>query len=116
MPMACKLSLPIPPSLNNAYANAPGRGRVATKALRQWKEAAGWELKTQPRQSFAGKFRIELQVPSDMRGDLDNRSKAACDLLTEHRIIPDDRYAWEVTARRVENIPAGRCFLIVEAA
>lgn len=115
MPMACRLDLPVPPSLNNAYSTVGGR-RVAGKTLKAWKEAAGWELKNQPRQSFAGKFRIELQLPANMRGDIDNRCKAACDLLTEHRVIPDDRYAWEVTAKRVETVPDGRCVLIVESA
>lgn len=116
MPSALRLRLPIPPSVNGMYVNVPGRGRVSSKALRDWKKDAGWRLQSQPRQQFAGPFRIMLYVPAAMRGDVDARLKAAIDLLVTHKITPDDRFAQSVSAERCEAVPPGECLLIIESA
>ena len=116
MPQACRLELPLLPSLNNAYVNVPGRGRVASKALKAWKEAAGWALKMQPRAQFAGPFKIVLMVPEKARADTDNYLKAAIDLLVTYRVTPDDRFAQSVTSERSKDVRSGECIIIVEAA
>lgn len=116
MPQACRLSMPLPPSLNSAYANVPRRGRVATKVLKNWKEAAGWELQRQSRAQFAGPFCIRLQVPEKARADIDNYLKCAIDLLVAHRVTPDDRFAQSVSSERSSEVEPGRCILIVESA
>lgn len=116
MPSALRLTLPIPPSVNSSYANVTGRGRIATKALRDWKRDAGWRLKLQERKQFAGPFRIAIYLPEAMRGDIDNRTKGILDLLVEHRVTPDDRFAKFVSAERSELVAANECLIVVEAA
>lgn len=115
MPSALRLTLPLAPSVNAAYANVAGRGRVATKALRQWKKDAGWRLQTQPRRQFVGPFKIMVYVPEKMPGDADNRLKAAIDLLVAHRITPDDRYAKSVSVERTELVAPGECLIVIES-
>lgn len=116
MPQSIRITLPIPPSINSMYRNVPGRGRVASKGLREWKEAAGWKLQAQPRQQFHGPFRIKLYLPQDMRGDVDGRLKAAIDLLVAHRVTPDDRFAQSVSSERSADVPPGECLIVVESA
>lgn len=116
MPSALRLTLPIPPSVNASYANVAGRGRIATKALRDWKRDAGWRLKLQERKQFAGPFRIAIYLPEAMRGDIDNRVKACLDLLTTHKIIVDDRYARSVLVERDASIEMDECLIAVESA
>ena len=113
---AIRLTLPIPPSLNGAYFNVPGRGRVSSRGLSDWKAAAGWKLKSQRPGSIPGAYRFALYLPAKMRGDLDNRIKAAMDLLKEHRVTPDDRRAVSVLAERSELVGDGECLVIVEPA
>ena len=45
--MEITLIIPTPPTLNMAYANYLGRGRIATKILKNWKKEAGWKLQLQ---------------------------------------------------------------------
>lgn len=116
MTSVLRLTLPIPPSVNGSYISVPKRGRVASKALRDWKIAAGWEIMSQPRKFFSGPFRVAIQVAESMRGDIDNRVKHAVDLLVAHRITPDDRYAQSITIERSPDVPAGSCLVVVEAA
>jgi len=116
MPQACRLTLPIPPSVNQAYVNVPKRGRVASKELKEWKAAAGWQIKTQPRAQFAGPFTIRLLLPKDMRGDVDNRLKPVLDLLVSLSITPDDRFAKSVSSERFPDIAPNECVVIVESA
>ena len=116
MSEAIRLRLPIPPSLNNAYANSPGRGRVPTRGLSDWKAAAGWKLREQRPGSIIGAYRFALYLPEKMRGDLDNRIKAAMDLLKTHGVTPDDRRAVSVFAERSELVGDGECLVVVQAA
>lgn len=112
MPQACRLTLDIPPSANELFTS----DHRLTPKYRAWREAAGWQLQTQPRAQFAGPFRIVLLLPENMRGDTDNRLKAAQDLLTRHRVIPDDRFARSSHSERSGEVKPGECVLIVEAA
>lgn len=116
MTSALRLTMPLPPSVNACYVNVPKRGRVASKALRDWKVAAGWEILAQPRRLIAGPFRVAIYVPAGMRGDIDNRAKPTIDLLVEHRITPDDRFAQRISVERSAEVPDGTCVVVVEAA
>lgn len=109
-----RLRLPIPPSVNASYANVPGRGRVATKALRQWKKDAGWMLQSQRPGRVAGKYRACLYLPERMRGDVDGRLKAALDLLVTHGVTDDDHFAHSALAERSEIVGVGECLIVIE--
>ena len=113
---AIRLRLPIPPSLNNAYWNVPGRGRIRSRGLADWKISAGWKLKAQRPGSVTGAYRFAIYLPEKMRGDLSNRIKAAEDLLVEHGVTPDDSRAVSVIAERSELVGDGECLVVVEAA
>lgn len=98
------LTLPMPPSVNAAYANVAGVGRVKTAKLKQWIEAAGWQAKTSLPKSrdplFLGPVgvTIDLERPT-ARSDLDNRCKAILDLLTVFRVWADDSQVSELHMR-----------------
>jgi crossover junction endodeoxyribonuclease RusA len=108
------IDLPLPPSVNHAYRNVPGRGRVASRGLKDWKEAAGWELKLEPRGQVTGPYTLSILVAEKMRGDVDNRIKAVSDLLVEHRITADDRKARGVSCARSPAVAVGRCKVTIE--
>lgn len=116
MASALRLTLPLCPSVNELYANVPGRGRIATRKYRQWKTDAGWKLQAQPRRQFVGPFRVAIYLPEKMRGDVDGRIKATVDLLVSHRITPDDRFAKSVLVERSELVAANECLVVVESA
>lgn len=112
------LTLPLPPSVNAAYANAPGKGRVKTKAYRRWTAAALAELWQQKPAggfpAFDGAFSVHIAVPLNMRGDIDNRIKAALDFLKKPAcIISDDKHAVGASISRDEKVPAGFCRVVV---
>lgn len=113
---AIRITLPIPPSVNAMYRNVPGRGRVSTAALVNWKAAAGWQLKSQRPNPITGFYRFALYLPQDMRGDIDGRLKAPIDLMVSHSITPDDRFAKSVTAERSDLVGPGECLIVIEAA
>lgn len=110
-----RIELPIPPSVNSAYRNVPGKGRVATGALNDWKRDAGWAIKLAKCGRVEGHYTLSILVPEDMPGDVSNRVKAAEDLLVAHGVTPDDRHARRVSVERSPDVPFGSCIAIVEA-
>ena len=112
-----RFDLPIPPSTNGAYYNVPGRGRVATKANKEWKAEAGWMIKLAHPGRIEGKFRFTILLPENMRGDVDNRVKLALDVLGPKGcgVTPDDRHAVSAKPERSAEVPSGRCIVIVES-
>ncbi len=80
-----KLRLPLPPSLNNAFVNVPGRGRVPSKAYAQWKREAApsifnqWMNAGQP--VFQRHYALHYRVNIDHKSDIGNREKCATDLI-----------------------------------
>lgn len=88
-----ELTLPIPPTTNNLYANSESGGRFKTKAYSDWIEAAGWRVQQQRPGRIAGHYEIEIEVPRPShngRYDLSNRAKALEDLLVKMRVVQDD--------------------------
>jgi Holliday junction resolvase RusA-like endonuclease len=114
------INLPLPPSVNTLFRNVPGKGRVRTAAYRRWKEACtsyAWKQKPIggfPR--FDRDFEVIVCVPAKMQGDVDNRGKAAVDILVAWAIISDDSHAVRVAVQRVVDMPAGECRVIVRHA
>ncbi|MDE2020425.1 MAG: RusA family crossover junction endodeoxyribonuclease [Patescibacteria group bacterium] len=94
------LRLPLPPSVNAAYANIPGVGRIASKRLRAWKKEAGWQILIQKPTRVYGPYTLEITLPRKMRGDISNRIKACEDLLVELSVTPDDRFCEGISIKR----------------
>src|SRR5258706_9307466 len=87
------VNLPTPPSTNALWSNVAGKGRVKTQSYREWREAAGWDLRCQRPRSVPGVVAVTILagLPEQRRKrDADNLIKPLLDLITEHRIIDDD--------------------------
>src|SRR5262245_39720721 len=85
-------ALPIPPSMNEMYANVRGR-RVKTRAARRWHHDASWLIKLEAGGSrIEGPWAIGVVYPRSMKGDVDNRLKALLDAVVASGIVCDDRY------------------------
>ena len=90
-----RIRMPLAPSTNNLFINAPkggSRARVRSPAYRQWAQLAGWEVRTQRPRPMKG--RVTLQFfhgrPDKRRRDASNYIKAPEDLLVSLGIIEDD--------------------------
>lgn len=86
------IDLPLPPSVNQLYRNAPGRGRVKTDRYKTWINAAGWELKSQRPRRLSGSYALTMlcERKDKRRRDLGNLIKAVEDLLVTHHVVEDD--------------------------
>lgn len=91
--------LPLPPSVNQLYANVPGKGRVKTKAYRDWIHVASTEVMIQRHGPvhLDGDVRVDILV--ERRGDLDSRVKAVFDLMTSMNVWKDDKQAAALTVQ-----------------
>lgn len=99
--MTVVLSIPVPPSSNNLYGNKRSKsgkrsGRYKTRAYENWIDRAGWEVVSQRTNvdRVSGPYRLLLELPR-IRGDADNRMKAASDLMVSLGIVDDDRHCLE---------------------
>lgn len=101
-------TLPLPPSLNAAYANrslgTKGKGRFSTEAHADWVREAGWMLNAAKVRPVSGRYSIRIAVNDKMRGDIDNRCKPILDLLVKHGITPDDKFLWSLTIYRSAKV------------
>jgi Holliday junction resolvase RusA-like endonuclease len=121
MPRVIRLDLPIPPSVNAAYVNAPkgqgGRGRFKSKVYKSWLTAASWELVLQKPKSLPDgpyKVSIAMRRPNKL-SDVANREKLLTDFLVTRRVVPDDRYTQEITLRWDDSVVSGRAIVVVES-
>jgi Holliday junction resolvase RusA-like endonuclease len=97
------LKIPVPISVNAMYRNLPGRGRVKTTALKNWKLEAEWEVARQNPPRFVGQvdISITLRYPPNGRADCSNYIKCVEDLLVTCGVIEDDscKHVRSVAAR-----------------
>jgi Holliday junction resolvase RusA-like endonuclease len=108
------LKLSVPPTVNNLFLTA-GRRRVKSKRYRAWQKTAGWELLTQRHGCIGGPWTADIVLPTNLKGDTDNYSKALLDLLVSHGVVDDDRFCRKVTIGKTGNtseviitlVPAG---------
>lgn len=91
------VSLPVPPSVNNLFANKRSGGRYKTKEYRAWIQEAGWTVNLQKPAPVHGKYKFFLTLPK-IKGDASNRIKAAEDLLVSLGLVDDDRHCVDVQA------------------
>jgi Holliday junction resolvase RusA-like endonuclease len=112
---ALAFELPLPPSSNNTYTNAPGRGRALTSYAKSWKTAATVITRTAARASTwpIPPFSLSLFVylPNEQR-DLDNCIKLAQDAICE-ALGTDDRRVHELHAYRAIDKQRPRLVVVV---
>lgn len=110
-------SVPMPPSLNNAFINVAGKGRVRSKAYRAWAEEAGWMVKAKRNGTIEIPVSVAIELcPRTRRSyDIDNRGKPCLDLLVSCGVLPDDsnKFIKSLAIREVASGP--ECAIIVEA-
>ncbi|MCC6194598.1 MAG: RusA family crossover junction endodeoxyribonuclease [Burkholderiales bacterium] len=96
------LVLDVPPSLNNAFLNVAGRGRILSPRYRAWQADAHRSVIAQhvgPR-LVAPPYTVTLSMPVKLRGDLDNRIKGVLDLMKKAGVMTDDADVVEIVARK----------------
>lgn len=111
VPASVVLTLPSPPSVNEAFRNVPGKGRCKTQVYMDWAGHAGWRLKEQRPTKLHGYVVVVISVErGSLRADIDNRIKLLLDLLVEHQVIDDDRFivglaaAWAPAASKLARV------------
>ena len=84
--------LPFPPSVNSAYANVPGRGRVKSERYRSWERVAKVDLLRQKPKRMKGPVHVTIYLEDNLgaRSDADNRIKVPLDFIVSNKIIEDD--------------------------
>ncbi len=92
--------LPFPVSVNNMFLNIPGRGRIKSPKYRAWQTEAGWRLRQQRAIPISGHVEVSIVAirPDNRRRDIDNLSKAVCDILVVNNVITDDKMIVRLTA------------------
>jgi Holliday junction resolvase RusA-like endonuclease len=92
------LTMPLPPSVNEAYRNVPGRGRVLTGAANEWKRLARRHLlydhKLKPAKERRGQTQWTLEMHIFFKNwlrDIDNVNKLTIDLLDDYLGLQDNR-------------------------
>lgn len=101
-PAEFDVELPLPPSLNNAYVNVPGRGRVKAKGYSAWQHAAIAQIRVSvpAARRIAGPVSVSILFPAKLRPDLDNLIKPTLDALVASGRIDDDRNVVKVSASK----------------
>ena len=105
------LTFPCPPSVNEAFRNVPGKGRVRTAAYNDWASHAAWVLRAQRPPRVAGNCVLMIGIDRvSARADLDNRLKLSLDLLVKEGVIEDDRFVtalaicWQPPANKIARV------------
>jgi|SRR6185437_6965617 len=93
-------TIPVPPSLNNAFFNRPRKGRTKTTEYKNWLEAAAWEIRSQRVPVIAGEVKVSLLIRRPNKSsDLDNRLKGCLDAMQKAGVIENDNRVVELFAR-----------------
>ncbi len=104
------LTLPLPPSSNNAYINVPGKGRAPSTAHENWKLVASTIAKGQHKKAGSPilpakkPYKLSIRVNIDHKSDIANREKLLTDMLVAAGILPDDCWVSELNIYRDRTI------------
>lgn len=110
------LNLPLPPSVNGAWVNVPGKGRVRSEPYRRWHKLAFDELMLQKPGSIPGAYAIVINLGRiKRRADCDNRCKPILDLLA-NVVTGDDALCERVSIGWSDDVPAERVTVTVRRA
>ena len=105
------LSLPYPLSVNALWRSSRRGGWYRSKAYREWRKTAAWDLRMQlgpiaetlfPDTSIG--ICLDIGRPDMRKRDIDNLSKCVCDLLQDFKVISDDSLIEELTIKRFPDI------------
>lgn len=105
------IRLPIPPSVNNLFANAKGRGRVKSAEYRSWLQSASLIMRVNRYGLVPSPVCVTIRVGKcNVLRDLDNLGKPCLDVLVADGVIADDsvNHVHEVRfIRAFETVAAG---------
>lgn len=111
-----RVEIPLPPSVNMAWMNVPGKGRVRTPEYRRWHKAAFDELTLQKPGHIAGRFCAVINLGRiKRRADCDNRTKPILDLLSGV-VTDDDAFCERVSTGWSDDVPAERVVVEIRRA
>jgi Holliday junction resolvase RusA-like endonuclease len=111
-----RVEVPLPPSVNMAWQNVPGKGRVRSPEYRRWHKLAYAELISQKPARVVGKFAALISIGRvNRRCDIDNRIKPILDLL-KGDVIEDDSMCERVSAGWSDTIESGRVVVEIRRA
>lgn len=102
-PVECvALELPRPISVNALWRASKTGGVYASPAYKAWKTEAGYRIAAQRVGGVRGPYAITIKVAAKWRGDLGNAEKALSDVLQEHGVIENDKFAERIVIERSE--------------
>jgi len=111
------VNLPLPPSVNNLWRSISRKyGKISvikSSKYKEWLHYAGSELNSQKPTPVCGEYCLEIFLPENMKGDIDNRIKAINDLLAQHGLIENDRFNKRLVVDFDKNISTSRCKIYV---
>lgn len=121
--MTASITLPWPPSTNNAYAVRAGRKVKTTEARAYSREVVfhvstkkAWRaLKNELRTGTPLRVTITAHYPDNRRRDLANLEKLVTDAIFEWLGVDDSQIA-DLRLTRGQNLPNGALVYTVEAA
>ncbi len=85
------ISLPLPPSLNNAFVNSRN-GRYRSPAYKAWQKAAADHLTLQSWDMPKPPYGVTIRLNINHQSDVDNRIKPLLDLLVKHGVLTGDQW------------------------
>lgn len=110
-PSSISLTFPCPPSVNEAFRNVRGKGRVRTEAYNDWASHASWVIRSQRPGSMRGNCVVMIGIDRvSARADIDNRLKLSLDMLVKEKVIEDDRFVtaiamtWNPPANKIARV------------
>lgn len=114
------VNLPLPPSVNSAFASRFGSHRTAKSAsYRFWLATVFDEVNANglpPALHVDLHYGLWLDLPRKMRGDVDNRTKLISDVMTENGglgIVRDDKLMKANYACYIDGLAPDRCIATV---
>lgn len=111
-----RLELPLSPSVNSAWTNIPGKGRVRSSGYRRWHKQAFDEMMLQKPGHIAGRICVVINAGRIRRRcDIDNRIKPALDLLSGV-VTDDDCFVERVSAGWSDDVVSDRMVIEVRKA
>ena len=114
-------NIPLPPTINKAYSNIPGKGRSASKELTAFKRAfKAWavlnmtQLRRAATEAQRHKIRLDIEITlpeeriftrtgAPKRFDVSNRIKFIEDAICEG-VGTDDKYVWHLNATKSQGL------------
>lgn len=103
------ITLAMPPSVNNAFVNVAGKGRVRSPEYRKWRESAGWAIKAARLGKVPGLFAVTIRAgkPDNRVRDLDNLTKATLDALQAFGVVENDSNATRILCEWSAQVAPG---------